>query len=140
MKTPYTPHPNLSKEINNALAEQELLGGVFLKPPVGRAVQDEPYLATGKTLYVQTQNTMYVIEKRGDDEFWISGNAKYCPVPTKCHILGCNYGGSMLKMSYIGRGMYMEFMLDIDPEERKRGSVDGHGVIVTSQIQEIIEL
>ena len=140
MKTPYTPHPNLSKEINDALAEQEMLGGVWVTKPTGAAVQDEPYLATGKKLYVQTQNTMYVIEKRGEDEFWIHGNQKYCPVPTKCHIIGSNYGGSMLRMSYIGRGMYMEFMLDIDPEERKRGLVDGHGVITTSQIQEIIEL
>ena len=128
-KEPYKPHPNLSDEINNAIASQELMGGVWLKPPQGAAVKDEPYLATGKTLRVQTKNTLYVIEKRGDDEFYISGNEKYCPEPVKCRIAGCNFGGSMLKVGYVGRGMFLEF------------SVEGRsGVITTSEIQEIIEV
>jgi hypothetical protein len=140
MKQPYTPHPNLSDGINNAIANQELLGGVWLLPPQGESVKDEPYLATGKTLRVQTQNTLYIIEKRGDDEFLISGHAKYCPTPVKCHIFGCNYGGSMLRMNYVGRGMYMEFAIDIPADKRKRGEIDGHGTIVTSKIQEITEV
>jgi hypothetical protein len=139
-KEPYIPHPNLSDGINNALAEQELLGGVWLMPPQGESVKGEPYLATGKTLHVQTQNTLYIIEKRGDDEFYISGHKKYCPIPVKCHIFGCNYGGSMLRMNYVGRGMYMEFAIDIPDDKRKRGEIDGHGTIVTSKIQEITEV
>src|SRR5277367_3280048 len=124
-KEPYKPHPNLSDAINNAIAERELLGGVWLKKPQGEAVKDEPFLATGKTLHVQTRNTLYVIEKRGDDEFFISGSKKYCPEPVKCHILGCNFGGSMIQLDYVGRGMFMEFTTEDHPS-----------VIVTSQISE----
>lgn len=128
-KEPYKPHPNLSDAINNAFAEQELLGGVWLKPPQGEAVKDEPYLATGKTLHVQTRNTLYVIEKRGDDEFYISGSKKYCPEPVKCDILGCNFGGSMLKMNFVGRGMFLEFIVD-----------GTNKTIVTSEISEVTEI
>jgi hypothetical protein len=129
MREPYKPHPNLSAEINNALASQELMGGVWLKRPSGDSVKDEPFLPVGKALKVQTRDTLYVIEKRGEDEFYISGNAKYCPKPTRCYIQGSNYGGSMLRLDYVGRGMYMEFSTDDHPR-----------VIVTSQIQEITEI
>ena len=107
MKQPYKPHPNLSDEINGDIAVQEILGGVWLKPPQGDLVKGEPYLATGKTLHVKTANTLYVIEKRGDNEFYISGNAKFCPTPVRCYITGCNFGGSMLKMDYVERGMFL---------------------------------
>ena len=46
----------------------------------------------------------------------------------------------MLKLHWIGIGMYMEFIIDMPKEERKVGEVDGHGRIVTSQIQEVFEL
>jgi hypothetical protein len=36
--------------------------------------------------------------------------------------------------------MYMEFCKIMPEEDRKRGSVDGHGLIVTSQIQEVEEI
>jgi hypothetical protein len=129
MKKPWTPHPNLSDGINNAIMEQEMLGGVWLTKPEGELVKDEPYLATGKTLHVQTKNTLYVIEKRGKDEFYISGSAKYCPKPVRCTIHGSNFGGSMMQLSYVGRGMYMEFSIEDHPS-----------TIITSQIQEITEL
>jgi hypothetical protein len=46
----------------------------------------------------------------------------------------------MLKVGFVGRGMYMEFCRIMPEEDRKRGSVDGHGLIVTSQIQEVEEI
>ena len=113
----FQPHPNLSDEINNAIAESELEGGVFLDK-----------VAVGKKLLVQTKNTLYTIERR-EDGLYISGNAKYCPDPTKCSIPGSNFGGSMLKMNFVGRGMYMEFHTDAHP-----------GVVVTSQIKEVTEI
>jgi hypothetical protein len=113
----FQPHPNLSKEVNDAIVESELQGGVSLDT-----------LAVGKKLQVQTKNTTYIVERR-EDGLYISGNAKYCPEPTKCTIPGSNFGGSMLKMNFIGRGMYMEFHTDEHPR-----------VIVTSQIQEVTEI
>jgi hypothetical protein len=126
---PYQPHPNLSKEINDAIAESQLAGGVWLKKPASDQLKDEPVLPVGKTLHVQTQNTQYVIEKRGEDEFWISGNQRFCPEPIKCTIYGCNFGGSMIKVNFVGRGMYMEF-----------STTDHPSVIVTSEIKEIKEI
>jgi hypothetical protein len=46
----------------------------------------------------------------------------------------------MLKVGYVGVGMYLEFTIDMPEEERKRGVVDGHGRILTSQIQQVTEL
>lgn len=113
----FQPHPNLSDEVNNAIAESELAGGVFLDK-----------LAVGKKLQVETRNTTYTIERR-EDGLYISGNAKYCPEPVKCSIPGSNFGGSMLKMNFVGRGMFLEFHTDAHPT-----------VIVTSQIQEVTEV
>jgi hypothetical protein len=112
----FEPHPNLSDEVNAAIAESELAGGAYVNK-----------LAVGKKLLVQTKNTLYTVERR-EDGLYISGNAKYCPVPTKCRIPGSNFGGSMLKMDFVGRGMYMEFHTDEHPT-----------VIVTSQVQEVTE-
>jgi hypothetical protein len=113
----FEPHPNLSPEINAAIAESELAGGAYVDK-----------LAVGKTLKVQTKNTLYLIEKR-EDGLYISGNAKYCPDPVKCTIPGSNFGGSMIKMNFIGRGMYMEFHTDGHPR-----------AITTSEIQEVTEV
>lgn len=112
----FEPHPNLSDEVNQAIAESELAGGAFVDK-----------LAVGKKLLVQTKNTLYTIERR-EDGLYIQGNQKYCPEPTKCTIPGSNFGGSMLKMNFVGRGMYMEFHTDEHPTR-----------IVTSQVQEVTE-
>jgi hypothetical protein len=121
-------YKNLSPEINAAIAESELQGGVFIdKLPLGRSLK------------VQTQNTLYTIERR-EDGLYMSGHYEYCPRPTKVNILGSNFGGSMLKVGFIGRGMYMEFLIDMPEEERHRGIVDGHGRIVTSKITEVEEV
>jgi hypothetical protein len=123
----FKPHPNLSDEVNNAIIESELSGGAYIEK-----------LAVGKKLLVQTRNTLYTIERR-EDGLYISGSARFCPEPRKCVISGSTFGGSMLRMGYIGVGMYMEFMLDIPESERKIGYVDGHGRIVTSEIQDVRE-
>jgi len=112
----FQPHPNLSDEINAAIAESELAGGAYVDR-----------LAVGKKLLVQTRNTLYTIERR-EDGLYIQGNEKYCPTPTKCTIPGSNFGGSMLKMNFVGRGMYMEFHTDEHPTR-----------ITTSEVQEVTE-
>ncbi len=113
----FEPHPNLSDEINEAIAESELAGGAYIDK-----------LAVGKKLQVQTRNTTYIIEKR-EDGLYISGNAKYCPEPVKCRIPGSNFGGSMLKMNFVGRGMFLEFIVD-----------GTNKTIVTSEISEVTEI
>jgi hypothetical protein len=39
----------------------------------------------------------------------ISGHPQFCPLPVQVTIAGSTWGGSMLKMRFIGRGMQMEF-------------------------------
>jgi len=110
-------HPNLSNEINSNIAQSEIEGGVFLKD-----------LPVGAVLHVRTRNTSYTVEKRADG-LYISGHAEYCPEPVSCHIHGSTFGGSMLKVGFIGRGMHMEF------------TAEGHpGIITTSAIQDVTEV
>ena len=109
-------HPNLSDEINDAIEESETAGGAHLDK-----------LKVGKKLLVQTKNTVYIIDKR-EDGFYISGHPRFCPEPTKCSIPGSTFGGSMIKVGFLGRGMYMEFW------------IEGLGTMTTSQIQEVQEV
>ena len=46
---------------------------------------------------------------RGDGKALISGHPEFCPDPVLVTVDGSNWGGSMLKMSFIGRGMHLEF-------------------------------
>ena len=112
-------HPNLTPELNAAIAQSEIEGGVYLNN-----------LKVGAVLHVKTENTLYVIEKV-EDGYLISGHAKYCPTPLFAAIHGSTWGGSMLKVGFIGRGMRLEFS---DPRY-----FNGH-TITTSVIEEITEV
>ncbi len=92
-----TMHPNLAPELNAAIAKSEEDGGVWLRD-----------VEVDTTLFVQTRNTLYTIEKRADG-FYISGHPKYCPKPTKAVIQGSTFGGSVIKAGFIGIGMYLEY-------------------------------
>jgi len=110
----FRPHPNLADEVNSAIVRSEVEGGVFLDS-----------LAPGTTLEVQTENRAYHIVAQGKGKALISGHPDFCPLPVLVGIHGSTWGGSMLKVGYLGRGMRMEF---------------GHtpfGVITTSRIREI---
>lgn len=126
-------HPNLSDDINRNIAKSEIDGGVWLQMPTGEVARKEAteggnVLTEGRALLVQTKNTLYRIEKRGEDDFYISGHARYCPEPTKANIHGSTWGGSMLKMGWVGRGMHLEF------------STSAHGTVTTSTISDISEV
>lgn len=116
-------HPNLTPEINRAIAQSEIEGGVFLES-----------LKPGTILKVQTKNTLYIIQKTGDTPavYLIMGHPRYCPTPSPTTIIGSTWGGSMLKVGFIGRGMRMEFS---DPRY-----CAPRGTITTSEIQEITEI
>ena len=108
----FKPHPDLSREINDAIADSELQGGCrFDEVPENQIVR------------VQTHNTLYELVKRGGKEY-IRGNQNYCPDWTECRLSGSTWGGSMLKVRFIGRGMRMEAVL-----------VDGF--FTTSEIREV---
>lgn len=111
----FVPHPNLSDEVNHNLAQSEIEGGVHLAD-----------LAEGSRLEVQTQHRWYTLVNCGNGWALISGHPKYCPQPSLVKILGSNWGGSMLKVHFIGRSMRLEFK---HPEYRTP--------IITSRIVEI---
>ena len=110
----FVPHQNLSDEVNRNIVQSEIEGGVYLDD-----------LPQGATLDVETQNRHYKIVNHGAAQALISGHPKFCPQPVLVKIHGSNWGGSMLKVRFIGRGMHLEFR---HPEYR---------TIMTSRIVEI---
>ena len=116
---PYKPSPYLSDDINNNIAQSEIDGGAHLRD-----------LDVGSTLKVQTKNTTYLLKRVqfGPAGFEISGHQKFCPTPTSAYVPGSTWGGSLIKMDFLGRGMHMEF------------HTEKEGRVVTSPIQEIEEL
>ena len=113
----FLPHENLSDEVNRELVQSEIEGGVRL--------QD---LEPGSMLRMHTENTCYEIIVLHGGSSYLSGHPLYCPQPVLVTIAGSTWGGSMLKLHFIGRGMHLEF--------RHPGYSTP---IVTSIIQEIRE-
>ena len=111
----FVPHQNLSDQINGNIIRSEIEGGVYLRD-----------LPEESTLEVATQNRRYTLVVRGDGQALISGHPEFCPEPVEVRIHGSNWGGSMLKAAYLGRGMHPEYR---HPKYR--------GPIVTSPIVDI---
>ena len=112
---PLFPHPNLSDRVNHNIIASEIEGGVYLCD-----------LPRESTLEIETQNRSYTIVLYESGAALISGHPRYCPEPVLVKIEGSNWGGSMLKPSYVGRGMHLEFR---HPEYEQP--------IITSRILEI---
>jgi len=113
----FTPHPNLSDEINRNIVQSEVEGGVLLD-----------HVPVGVVLEMETTNRFYEMENRGDGRVLISGHPKFCPEPVLVSVHGSTWGRSMLKMRYIGRGMFLEFRHPV------------HGIIRTSLIHDVREV
>ena len=111
----FQPHRNLSDEINSAIVQSEIEGGVHFRN-----------LPEPATLEVKTQNREYTLIVRHDGTAWIWGHPEFCPEPVLVKVNGSNWGGSMIKAHYLGRGMHMEFRHPAYP-----------GCIVTSKIIDI---
>lgn len=90
----------LGTEIRKAAIDSEIAGGAWVEK-----------LTVGKTLEVQTKHTKYKIERRPDG-LYISGHPKYCPKPTLATIRGSTFGGSSIKMGFVGVGCYLEFAIN----------------------------
>lgn len=119
-------HPNLSKAINDKIANSALAGGAHITrlPPEKRGYR------------VVTANTTYHLVRHNpglpNQTFWtIDGHPKYCPLPVVCNIHGSTWGGSMLKVGFIGRGMHLEVGLIVDGQAQ---------VLTTSPILEVEEI
>jgi len=113
----FTPHPNLSDRVNGNIVQSEIEGGVFLEG-----------LPPDTVLQIRTQHHFYTATLLGESAALISGHPQYCPQPVQVIIAGSTWGGSMLKVRYIGRGMRLEF-------HHPAYSAP----IITSPIQEICE-
>jgi len=94
----FQPNPHLSDSINHNIVRSEVEGGVYLKD-----------LPEESTLEIETQNRFYTLRSRGGSNFLISGHPRFCPEPVLVTIAGSNWGGSMLKRFFVGRGMHLEF-------------------------------
>lgn len=110
----FRPHPNLSDAINGNIVRSEIEGGANLNS-----------MTSGTTLEVDTRHRHYRIEYRGDGEALISGHPHFCPKPILVRIAGSTWGGSMIWVRFIGRGMHLEFAHPV------------YGRVVTSPISEI---
>jgi hypothetical protein len=91
-------HPNLAPEVNRALEASDKAWGFNLHD-----------LPTGTTLEVQTVNTLYTIRKEGET-FTIQGNGQFCKKATPVRIVGCTFGGSMIKLNHLFEGGYLELV------------------------------
>ena len=111
----FAPHPNLADDVNRAIIQSEIEGGVFLHD-----------LPPSTVLHIQTMHHCYTAVLLGGSDALISGHPEFCPDPVQVAIAGSTWGGSMLKLQYVGRGMHLEFH---HPEYTTP--------IITSPIQEI---
>jgi hypothetical protein len=114
----FEPHPNLSDAINDGIVRSEVEGGVYVQN-----------LSDDRPLEVQTQHRSYFVLRRNSGDTVIWGHPVYCPEPVPVAISGSNWGGSMLKIGFIGRGMHLEFRHPDYPLP-----------IVTSRIEDMREL
>jgi hypothetical protein len=94
----FMPHPNFSDEVNRNIVRSEVEGGVYLDD-----------LQEGEVLEVETQHRWYTIVIRARSHELISGHPQYCPDSVPVRIEGSTWGGSMVKLRFIGRGMRLEF-------------------------------
>jgi len=94
----YAAHPNLSDSVNRNIIASEIEGGVHLHD-----------LRPGSVLAIETTNRVYRMVVLGERTALLSGHPRFCPDPEEVRINGSTWGGSMLKMKFVGRGMHLEF-------------------------------
>ena len=67
-------------------------------------------LKVGQRLTLETRSRRYHFMNEGAGQAMIFGHPEYCPEPISVTVAGSTWGGSMLKMGFIGVGMRLEFM------------------------------
>lgn len=66
-------------------------------------------LERGATLHVVTKSRTYSLVVLGNREVLISGHPEYCPAPVRVKVQGSTWGGSLLRVNFIGKGMHLEY-------------------------------
>lgn len=94
----YRTNPHFSDDVNRNIIRSEVEGGVYLDD-----------LLPGSRLSIQTRNRVYELVFLGDGAALISGHPQICPEPVEVQIQGSTWGGSMIKLRFIGRGMFLEY-------------------------------
>jgi len=111
----FNAHPNLADDVNRGIIQSEIEGGVFLN--------DLPPLPFSRSRPCITATPRPAGRQRSASS---PANPEFCPHPVQVAIAGSTWGGSMLKLQYVGRGMHLEFRHPKYPTP-----------IITSPIQEI---
>lgn len=95
-------HPgekNIDPRLLAKIKQSEKNGGIFLKD-----------IPDNHIVEAHTQNSVYtiaVIDKE-KSKVAIQGNNQHFTQPEVCYLRGSTFGGSMIKLSWIGVGMYLE--------------------------------
>ena len=111
---------NLSPAINAALDGQEGKDGIDLSK-----------LPAGSSFSFRTKNSLYTIVKVEDKGRYKIKGGNFFPDWTICAIPGSTWGGSMLKMNWIGIDMFVEIV----PLE---GPHKSGGTITTSAVRGLV--
>jgi hypothetical protein len=105
---------HIHPEILQRIKEQEKQGGVDLNK-----------LAIGTKIEAQTLSTLYKIEILPNGKAIVEGG-RYFPEPKETYIGGSTWGGSMLKLGWLGLGMHIEI---------KKADTDG--CMITTAVQSL---
>ena len=109
-----TDHPNLSPDINHNIRTSEAMGGWWISGLPQACMGPHDQIFQPRQIFkIQTRNTRYELKSDPTNSNWwlIRGHAQYCPKWTTCRIAGSTWGGSLLKIGYIGVGMHLEVSL-----------------------------
>jgi len=121
----YEFHENLDAGINMNLAMSKRNGGVFLKD-----------ILPGGTVLVKTRNSLYTLVNHGDR--WMGQGGQRLPEAQEVRVNGSTFGGSMLKMEFIGIGMHLELILPVPAGGFKSMEELAKHTITTTAIESIV--
>jgi hypothetical protein len=93
---------HLDPRLADAIKQSEIDGGLFLKN-----------LSAGDRFDVHTQNSVYRVEVTDPQKNRVKiKGGNHLPEETDATISGSTWGGSMLKMGFVGMGMRLEVWHD----------------------------
>lgn len=102
------PHPNIDRSIETLIqssgANEE-----------GFSVKEALAKCSPLVVVVNTKNTRYTLTFTAAETTIVSDKNLNFMKPTRIRFQGSTFGGSMIKLDWIGVGMYLEF---IDPSNR----------------------
>ena len=95
---PFESNAGLADHLNDKIVKSRFEGGIHLSE-----------LKKGALLRIQTRSREYTMMYCGERNALIWGHPEICPEPVPIQIVGSTWGGSMLKSSFIGKAMHLEY-------------------------------